>query len=147
VSDEAFTEFEHTGDVGIEVTAPSRLELFCRAIVAMARLMVAGDGIRALECRSLTASADNDCDLMHDLLALALNLFLVDGFIWREAAAVAREAAAVANDRELTASLMGERFDPARHEFRGEIKAVTYHQLIVTQAAGGEWRARIIFDR
>lgn len=140
MSEEFFTEFEHTGDVGIELAAPSRLELFGRAVVALARLMVAGEGIRTVESRTITATADNDCDLMHDLLAAALNLFLVDGFIWRVAAVDAR-------DGELTASLRGEPFDPARHEFRGEIKAVTYHQLEVAPAAAGDWRARIIFDR
>ena len=140
VSEEFFTEFEHTGDVGIELTAPSRLELFGRAVVALARLMVAGEEIRAVESRSITAAADNDCDLMHDLLTAALNLFLVDGFVWREAEVNAR-------DGELMARLTGERFDPARHEFRGEIKAVTYHQLEVVPVPGGDWRARIILDR
>jgi len=140
VSEDFFSEFEHTGDVGIELAAPSRLELFGRAVVALGRLMVAGEEIRAIESRTITASADNDCDLMHDLLASALNLFVVDGFIWREAAVDGRGA-------ELTARLTGEDFDPARHEFRGEIKAVTYHQLEVAPASDGSWRARIIFDR
>jgi hypothetical protein len=43
------------------------------------------------------------------------------------------------------APLRGEVFDPNRHMPRGEIKAVTYHQLAVEKLAD-EWRARIIFD-
>jgi SHS2 domain-containing protein len=140
VRKEAFSEFEHTGDVGIDVIAASRHELFGRAIVALAHLMVAGEQVRAIETRTITVSGGDDCDLMHDLLAAALNLFLIEGFIWREAATIAR-------DGELTARLSGERFDPARHEFRGELKAVTYHQLEVAPEADGKWRARIIFDR
>ncbi|MGD0072768.1 MAG: archease [Candidatus Binataceae bacterium] len=139
-SQDFFVEFEHTGDVGVEIVAPSRPELFARAVVALGRLMVAGEEIRAVESRTISAAADNDCDLMHDLLAAALNLFLIDGFIWLEAAVDDRGG-------ELTARLTGERFDPARHEFRGEIKAVTYHQLEVAPAPNGDWRARIIFDR
>jgi len=139
VADEFFSEFEHTGDVGIELAAPSRLELFRRAVIAMVRLMVAGEEIRAIESRTVTAIADNDADLMHDLLAAALNVFLVDGFVWKDASIEER-------DGELSARLLGEPYDPARHEFRGEIKAVTYHQLEVAQA-GKDWRARVIFDR
>lgn len=139
MADEFFTEFEHTGDVGIELAAPSRLELFRRAVIAMARLMVGGEEIRAIESRTVTASADNDVDLMHDLLAAALNVFLVDGFVWADASIDERNG-------KLSARLLGEPYDPARHEFRGEIKAVTYHQLEVARAGEG-WRARVIFDR
>ncbi len=32
-----------------------------------------------------------------------------------------------------------------RHAFRGEIKAVTYHQLMLENSPGG-WRSRVIFD-
>ncbi len=137
--EELFREFEHTGDVGIEVVAASRAELFRRAAVALGRLMVAGETIRAAESRSLTVSADNDLDLMHDLLSSLLNLFLVDGFIWRDAGVQEREGS-------LGVRLSGEPFDPARHEFHGEIKAVTYHQLEVA-AEGDHWRARVVFDR
>jgi SHS2 domain-containing protein len=140
VSEANFTEFEHTGDVGIEVDAASRPALFSCALVAIARLMVAGGAIRALETRIVSASADNDVDLIHDLLTAALNLFLVDEFIWRE-------ASVTATGDGLIAHLAGERFDRSRHEFRGEIKAVTYHQLTVAQDKTGDWRARIIFDR
>jgi len=140
VSEANFTEFDHTGDVGIEVGAASRPALFGCALVAMARLMVAGDAIRALETRTVSVSANNDIDLIHHLLSAALNLFLVDEFIWRDASVVATGGG-------LTAQLAGETFDRLRHELRGEIKAVTYHQLSVSQHKTGDWRARIIFDR
>ena len=139
MAEDFFIEFEHTGDVGIELAAPSRLELFRRAVIAMTHLMVGVEEIRTVETRTVTASADNDADLMHDLLASALNVFLVDGFVWKDASIEER-------DGELSAHLLGEPYDPARHEFRGEIKAVTYHQLEVAQA-GEDWRARVIFDR
>ncbi len=138
MANEFFTEFEHTGDVGIELAAPSRLELFRRAVIAMAHLMVSGE-VRPAESRTVAASADNDADLMHDLLAAALNVFLVDGFVWADASTDERNG-------KLSAQLLGEPYDPARHEFRGEIKAVTYHQLEVARA-GENWRARVIFDR
>jgi protein archease len=133
-----FREFEHTGDVGIEVYAPTRCELFRRAIVALCSLLVEPASVSEIEQREISIAADADGDLMHDLLTELLGLFSADGFIWRE-------ASVKEGDRSLEVTLRGEPFNPNRNEFRGEIKAVTYHQLMVEESAEG-WRPRIIFD-
>ena len=89
--DDFFREFEHTGDTGIEVVAPSRTELFARAVVAMGRIMVAPGAVQAREHRTLEiAAVPSDDDLMHDALSAALGLFLADAFIWRDVTAEER---------------------------------------------------------
>ncbi len=133
-----FREFEHTGDLGIELAAPTRGELFRRAAMALASLLVETASVTAIEQREITVEAETALDLMHDLLTELLALFMVEGFIWRDASV--KEA-----DRSLRVTLRGEPFDPTRHAFRGEIKAVTYHQLMVENSPDG-WRSRIIFD-
>ena len=134
-----FREIEHTGDIGIEVDAPTRTQLFARAALAMARLMVDEEGIERRERRQVEARGADDAETMHDMLAAALNLFLIDGFIWCDASAEERSEGVVL-------TLEGERLDRKRHELLGEIKAVTYHQLSATRTPAGAWRARIIFD-
>jgi SHS2 domain-containing protein len=136
--DDFFREFEHTGDTGIEVFASSRAELFARSVIAMGRLMVAPDAIEPREHRSLEIAAAADDDLMHDALSAALSLFVGDGFVWRGVSAEER-------DGGLILKLTGEPFDRRRHQLLTELKAVTYHQLKVSQADGA-WTARIIFD-
>jgi len=133
-----FREFEHTGDLGIELDAPTRGELFRRAAVALAMLLVETASVAEIEDREIAVEAQADLDLMHDLLTELLAPFTVEGFIWRDASVT--EAG-----RSLRVTLRGEPFDPARHAFRGEIKAVTYHQLMVENSPDG-WRSRIIFD-
>lgn len=133
-----FREFEHTGDLGIELAAPTRGELFRRAAIALASLLVETAGVTAIEQRQITVEAEADLDLMHDLLTELLALFTVEGFIWRD-------ASSKETDRSLLVTLRGEPFDPTRHPFRGEIKAVTYHQLMVENSPDG-WRSRVIFD-
>src|SRR5207253_5431042 len=88
-ADELFREFEHTGDAGIEVVAPSRGELLRRAVLGLASLMVGGE-IRQTERRRIEVRSDSDEDMLHDFLAAALNLFLLDGFIWSDAEVVER---------------------------------------------------------
>jgi SHS2 domain-containing protein len=133
-----FREFEHTGDLGIELAAPARGELFRRAAIALASLLVERASVAAIEQREVTVEAEADLDLMHDLLTELLGLFTVDGFIWRDASV--KEAG-----RSLRVTLRGQPFDPARHALLCEIKAVTYHQLMVKSSPDG-WRSRIIFD-
>jgi len=133
-----YRELEHTGDLAIEVTAPSREELLAQALIALARLMVEEEGIDAREHREIGIRSESDDDTIRDLLAAALNLFLIDGFIWNTAAVSIRDGAIVA-------SLAGEIFDRNRHQLIGEIKAVTYHRLAVEETASG-WRAVVVFD-
>jgi protein archease len=136
---DSFREFDHTGDLGIEVRASTRAQLFGRAVTALARLMVERGGVAPVERREIEVRGGGDADLMHDLLAAALNLFLADEFIWCDTMVGER-------DGGLVATLAGEPFDPQRHRLITEIKAVTYHQLTVEHAPGGDWRAIVIFD-
>src|SRR5215469_10827762 len=112
-----FREIEHTGDVGIEVEAGSRAELFRLAALAMGQLMVDTAAARGRERRELSVPRADDADLLHDLLSELLHTFVVDGYIWSD-------VTVDDSDPALKVRLMGERFDPKRHEFRQEIKAV-----------------------
>jgi protein archease len=133
-----YRELEHTGDLGIEVIAPTRAELYRRAVLALAALLVEPAAVAGFEQHTFEISGSDDTDLMHDLLTELLQLFAADGFIWREAAIEEQ-------GRTLHVTLQGESFDLNRHAPHGEIKAVTYHQLAVENVSN-EWRSRIIFD-
>jgi SHS2 domain-containing protein len=133
-----YRELEHTGDLGIEVIAPTRAELFRRAGLALAALLVESSDIQKAEARTVEITADDDIDLMHDLLTELLQLYAADDFIWCDIAVEDQ-------GQTLQVILWGESFDPGRHKSRGEIKAATYHQLTLEKVKN-EWRARIIFD-
>jgi hypothetical protein len=61
-----FREVEHTGDLGIEVTAPTRSELFRRAALALAALLVEQSKVESSEPRTVEITAGDDIDMMHD---------------------------------------------------------------------------------
>lgn len=46
----------------------------------------------------------------------------------------------------LEADCSGEKIDPARHILNKEIKAATYHRLLIKEGPKGLWRAQVIFD-
>jgi SHS2 domain-containing protein len=138
MAEKAFKEFDHTGDRGIKLEAPTRAELFRHACLALAQLMVDTTNVRSETSRDLTVRDDSDIDLMHDLLTELLNIFISDGFIWCDAAV--KEGSGL-----LAVKIEGEQFDAKRHTFHGEIKAVTYHNLNVDHRKDG-WHATIVFD-
>jgi len=139
MSDQWLHEFEHTGDLGIEITAESRAELFRRAAIAMVGVMVDTARVVKHQNREIQVAGISDTDLMHDLLSTLLQIFIVDSFIWSE-------VAVEENPQGLRLRLWGETYDPGRHEFHTEIKGVTYHELAVIQEKDGNWRTRVIFD-
>lgn len=133
-----FRDFEHTSDAGIEVEAPTRADLFACAAIGLARIMVAPDPIGCSEHRTIRVEGTCDEDLMHAALSTALSLFLRSGFIWRDASVQEGPAG-------LALKLIGERFEPCRHQMLTKLKAVTRHQLKV-ERADAAWKARIMFD-
>lgn len=134
-----FREIDHTADVGIIVEAATPSALFEKAGLALVALMVGPAGLEARERRTVAVEAEDWTELLHHWLTELLGLFCADGFV----------AADVSVDRieptRVRGTLWGEKFDRSRHEFHGEIKAVTYHELAVGSDDAG-WQARVIFD-
>jgi SHS2 domain-containing protein len=137
-TEEFIREFEHTGDAGVEVEAPSRADLFACAALGVARIMVAPDGIEPRETHTITVFGETDEELMFDALSDALNLFLYDDFIWRDATVEERPDTIILK-------LTGEPFDRRRHLMLTELKAVNYEQLSIESDENG-WKARIVFE-
>ena len=59
---------EHTADVGIEVEAPSREELFAEAAVALGDTITPREGVGLLLARELTVEAEGEELLLVDFL-------------------------------------------------------------------------------
>jgi SHS2 domain-containing protein len=134
-----YREIEHTADVGIVVEAETPAALFEKAALATASLMVAPAGVEPHDERAVTLQADGWSDLLHRWLSEVVALFATEGFVVVEAVVDTIEPTRV------RAVLRGQKFDPLRHEFYSEIKAVTYHDLAITGGDAGWW-ARVIFD-
>ena len=134
-----FEFFEHTGDVGLEIFARSKEELFALAARGMTALVTDVNTVQPRERMKLSVEADR----LDDLLIVWLNrlnfLFETEGWLFSEFRVLVEE------NFQLNATARGELFDPARHEILREIKAATYHQLTV-EKRGTWWYARVIFD-
>jgi SHS2 domain-containing protein len=137
----AYREIEHTADVGFELVATSRREAFEAAGLALFDLMVDVTTVGA--SWSGSASADgvpgDDENLMVRWLSELIFLRESEGILVRGIDVVRFDGSRV------EAKLEGERFDPARHAVRTDIKAATYHDLVVRAGEEG-FHVRVIFD-
>jgi SHS2 domain-containing protein len=134
-----YEEIEHTADVGIVVRADRAGALFEKAALALYAIMVETANVEPRGVRVVTARGENWTELLHAWLSEILVLFSTEAFVAGEVVVEELQA-----DR-IRGSLRGERFDPKRHEFRGEVKAVTFHDLAVRADQDG-WCAQVILD-
>lgn len=130
---------DHTADLGILVYGTSVKNLFENAGYALMDLMVKAGSIEKAFSRKIRISGDDICDLM--VRWLGELLYLLEG---EKSLVFSIHMDSISHTR-LEATVETVPFDPQSHEILTEIKAVTYHQIEVTNN-GHHWEAKVIFD-
>jgi SHS2 domain-containing protein len=148
-----FSLFDHTGDIGVRVTARTLDGLFRDAAAALTDAIT--DPARIEPRRSVSLALESPALdlLLVDWLNEVLYRFEVGQFlvaaaqvhIDRRDLGDGRFDTAAAKAFALRATLAGERFDAHRHGVKVLIKAVTYHALDVREDGDG-WHATVVFD-
>lgn len=136
---EGYRTFDHTGDLGLEVWAPTRERLYGLAAEALmaqvAETRTPGGDVR------LRLELEGDDPL--DLLVHWLNTVLLEAEL--ERAVWSRATLHALGERALDATLEGSRLDPSRHVPLREIKAVSHHDLELVLDPP-DCRCRLVLD-
>lgn len=138
-----FREIDHTGDVGIQVTAPTLSQLFERAATGTFSVLTDSDAVQTTESSTLTVEGCDHEALMVRWLSELNYRHTVDRVLYG-----AFEVESIDETDEgfcLTATVRGEPIDPDRHTVYTEIKAITFHGLDVHETEDG-WAVQVIFD-
>lgn len=137
------TEIDHTGDIGIELTAATLDGLFERAAEGMFRVLTDLSSVRPTDATPITVEGPDLDALMVRWLSELNYRHIVDGQLFStfDVSAIDTENGV----RNLTATIRGEAIDPERHTVYTEIKAITFHGLDVHETDTG-WAAQVIFD-
>ncbi len=134
-----YTLLDHTADLGIMVQGSNIQDLFVQAARAMMQIMISGNIVEKSNTINLSLKSDDPAELMVHWLSEILYLF------HGEKEVVIRMEIDSISALHLDATLAAVPFDIDRHEVLCEIKAVTFHQIAVTEK-DGLWEAKIIFD-
>lgn len=144
----------HPADVGFLARGKTLEELFAAAAQAMVAYGWELERVKARAAVEIRARAATLEDLLYSWLSEVL--FLADAERWVFKSFLVREVKSSPGPPpleeaqgkavwEVRATARGERFVKSRHRARTYIKAVTYHQLAVTQARQG-WQATVYLD-
>ena len=134
-----YTLLNHTADLGIKIHGTSLVDLFESAGNALVHVMLGNKIPGKTRSRQISVSGDDLADLM--VRWLGEILYLLEG----EDLVVTSVSIDSLTSSQLEATLDTVPFDPQIHEILNEIKAVTYHQIEVTNK-DDIWEAKIIFD-
>lgn len=129
---------EHTADVGIVARGDTIEDAFAAAAEGMMAFIIRREDVHLVETRRRTVEADDREGLLVAWLSDLLLLLNADAFVPGDVTVLE------CGDTRLVADVRGEAVDPARHRFRLDVKAATYHQLEIGRENG--WTARVIFD-
>ena len=127
---------EHEADAGLLIFGSSYEALFTSGAYGLFSIISDLRKVRGTKRRVFSVADDGDALVL--FLNELLYLFDVERFMPKR---VSVERCGTG----LEATAIGERFDPARHIIRKEVKAVTYHGYSITES-GGIFEAQVILD-
>ena len=134
-----YETFDHTADLGLRIRAADCDTLFAEAGRALFSVIV--EDLDAVEDNmrvELTIAGNDLAYLFYDSLRELLFRFDVEHLLLSRFDVQVRPEG-------LVATAWGQPFDPSRHELAHEVKAITYHGLLVAPEPGG-WMAEVIVD-
>lgn len=134
-----YTILDHTADIGIIVYGKDEKELFANAGFALFDIMADLATVKEKEEVGLRADGPDREELFMNWLRELLSLFNTKGILLK------RFDRMEIDNLRVKGIGYGEPLDPSRHSIRREIKAATYHKLMVEKTRRG-WKARVIFD-
>lgn len=134
-----FDIIDHTADTGVRVRGRDKRELLVNGATAMMSLMVDLSTVTPVLSETIKLEAPD----FPELLVAWLNeiIFLVDA----RGELFSSFTIESLTDTSLEARAEGEKIDLDKHELRTQIKACTYHGLLVGKEETGLF-AQVIFD-
>jgi SHS2 domain-containing protein len=121
----------HTADVAVELVADDETGLRSAGVLALRELLAGGGRVAERQERPVAPRGEDAAMRLVHFLQDVLYLFNTERFV---------------PARATPTGIAGEPFDPARHEARPEVKAVTWHGAEVRRGENGRLRATIVFD-
>lgn len=140
ICQKGYSFIDHTADIGIEVHADDFTALLELAAEALFDIITNLSKVRREHHIRIDLPGQDKEQIMRNWLEELLYRFYSEDTVF------SRFKLRSSDGDGFTGDAWGETFDPDRHDFRTEIKGITYHQFEVSLKAGKGWYARIVFD-
>ena len=136
-----FEFLEHVADLRFMAYGKSLNDCFQNSAKAMFSAISDMKSIDEKDMKRIALKAEDLEVLLHDFLSELLFLFETEGLLFK------KFHVSIDRNKEyrLRAELYGEKFDPKKHEIKTEIKAITYHEMLI-ERRNKEWVAEVLCD-
>jgi SHS2 domain-containing protein len=134
-----FELLEHTSDIGILARGRSREEALIAASNGLVSILVDPTAFHPVEERYLKATGLDEAAQVVNWLNEIVFFFDTEGMVFVDFLIKSWTSG------EIVGRARGERLDIDRHEFRGAVKAATYHQFESHSIPEG-WEFRVFVD-
>ena len=132
--------FEHTADIGIEIESPTLSKAFEEISLSFSEIVTGGNLPKSEISKNVNLESDNLDSLLVDFMSYLIFLFDTDLFISGSADLQISKN----HNFSLGGILFGETYNQDRHGYGVEIKAISYHLLLVEE--GPPAHLRVILD-
>jgi SHS2 domain-containing protein len=138
-----FLEDIAIADIAFQIEAPELPQLFREAVDAFLEVQITNP-------QNLKKTEVVELNLEDTSLDLLLYRFLQELVYYKDVKQWLLKVHTITVEKSpkghrLQVQLKGEKLDPARHDQRADVKAVTLHQLQVKKGPG-EWGAKVVLD-
>lgn len=134
-----FRILEHPSDLGIEASGSTVGEAFERAALGLVAVIAEPETIEPVDERTVELDAQDAENLLVRWLSEILYLYDGEDYLVKEAKIDS------ISPTKLRARLLGEKYQPKKHTLKLDVKAVTYHQLLIETKNGGT-TVRVFLD-
>ncbi|UNQ74227.1 archease [Infirmifilum sp. NZ] len=138
-----FELLPHTADVLVRAWGSTLEEALAYAILGFYEVMTDTSKIAQIERREVKAEGFDPESMLYNLIERLIILFDEEAFIASKVENVVYNQEG--DTLQVTAILVGERFNMEKHESRVLIKAATYH-LMRIWTEGGKWYVQYVVD-
>ena len=133
-----FQEIDYSGDIGIEAWGATRAQLLENATRGLFSLMTYSD-VAATSRRAIHVVTDGSESLVADWLSEVITTAATLGEVYGEVHVRS------CDEREASGEVIGEKVNPEKHAMRFDVKAATYHDMLLEESEG-MWHSRVILD-
>ena len=130
MKESGFRILDHPADLGIEANGETLADAFEQAALGLVSIIANISTVEARDSRRVILQGSDLEQLLVRWLGEVLYLYDGEHFIGVQFRINHLEST------QLEAVVYGEPFDPTRHEARMDVKAITYHQLRVSEQTG-----------
>jgi SHS2 domain-containing protein len=137
--DSGFRILEHPADMGLEVWGPNLTDVFRLAALGLTSIIVDPASVDDRERRTVSIKGSDIENLLVRWLSEILYIYDGEGFLVSDVEIMSL------HDSGIEATLKGAKTDTGNHQFRVDVKAVTYHQLKIALEKD-VWTAKVFLD-